>query len=178
MTMIYMVVMYVLERAGANKFYPYAITVLFLALTLAVLPGLYAFSGLSEEISFVATVQSIFNTAAFSVITVFIYILYLFVRFVYAIVKTHQAKELEEHYDRCQNFGDIISYFFTFLMFGTHMIVLITFGTSEGIMDVTFAESRVLQIFFMIILGALSVLDIICLIKCAVGMRKAWKEKK
>ena len=182
LTIIYTLAMFLIEKLVDDKkkglFYAYSITLFFLVTNLVVLPGIYAFGGFNDEVAFLVKIQSIFNTMVMNMITIFIYLAYLFVKFIYAIMKAHQAKALGEHYDRCLSFGDIISGFFTVLVFVAHLLVIVVYGGSEGAAVVTFQESTPIQVVFILMLAGMTILDLIMLIQCAVQMKHFLKNKK
>ena len=184
MTIIYVVGMFLLEKlnksenGGKNIYYAYAVTVIFLTLNLAVLPGLYAFGSFNENVNFLVVIQGFFNTVFASILTTFIYLAYLFIKFIRSIMQAHQAKELGEHYDRCLSFGDTISGLYAAMVFGAHALVTMFYLGNEGATIITFQESRPVQIIFIVMLIAMSFFDLLFLIQCAVQMRRVRKAKK
>ena len=163
-----------------GKFIAYSITMLFLSLNLVVLPGVYIASSATEDMSFVVMAQNIFNTAFMNSIVVLFYIFYLCIRFIYAIMKSNQAKKLGEDYDRCTTFGDIMSSFYTLLVFVFHLITIMIMSRLESVTEgaISFQESTFLQGFFLVLLAGLSIADIVLFIKCAIKMRATFKKDK
>ena len=182
MTIIYVVGMFLLEKLIQDKkksvYIAYGVTVLFLSLNLAILPGSYAFGSFNENVNFLVVIQGFFNTVFASILTTFIYLAYLFIKFINAIMKAHQAKELGEHYDRCLSFGDTISGLYAALVFAAHALITMFYFNSEGATTITFQESKPIQIIFIIMLIGMSFFDLLFLIQCAVQMRRVRKEKK
>ena len=184
MGIIYMVGMFLIEQLVKDKkkgkFIAYSITMLFLALNLVILPGVYIASSATEDMSFVVMAQSIFNTAFMNSIIVFFYMFYLSIKFIYAIMKSNQAKKLGEDYDRCTTFGDIMSSFYTLLVFVFHLITIMIMSRLESVTEgaISFQESKFLQGFFLVLLAGLSIADIILFIKCAIKMRATFKKDK
>ena len=180
MSIVYMCIMEFLDWRDKKPFYGYAVTVVYLALNIAILPGLYIFSGLNDNVAFITIVNSVYGTALTSLLTTIIYIFYLFLRFLIKIIKSRQAMALGEHYNRCQNFGEIISCFYTFLVFVSHILIITIYMTVNGesatISSISFQDSVIVQVFFAVILAAMSILDIILLIKCAKIMRKGFRD--
>ena len=185
MTITYVVGMFLLEKLCKDKkksiYYAYAVTVIFLSLNVAILPGLYAFGGFNENVNFLVVIQGFFNTVFVSVLTTFIYLAYLFVKFINSIMKVHQAKELGEHYDRCLSYGDTISGLFTVLVFAAHSLITmfyLSYESGSSTTVITFQESKPVQVIFIIMLIAMTFFDVLFLIQCAIQMRRVSKNKK
>lgn len=178
MTLLYMAGMFLLEKFVHKPYYAYLTTIVFLGLNMIVLPIIYILTSVSEGMAIVTKVQSFFNTMFASILTIFVYTSYLFVKFIYAIIKSHQAKMLDEHYERCETFGDIVSTFYTFVVFIFHVIIASVFAVAAESAFITINNNVVIFATFLVLIIGMSILSLVLFILCLIGMIKNSKEEQ
>ena len=166
LTIIYITLMEFLEPKDNKGNWAYVMTVVFLSCNVVATIATLVIGFMNVGVSFFHT--GIINFFGFGGIY-FFYILYKISK---SIVNSKKADRLELPYERCSNFGDIISNFYTLFNYIAWVFIVMFLYNTE-------ARPVMLEtgIFVTIMLANL-IVSIVFIVKCAKGTTKETKMKK
>ena len=166
LTLIYISLMELLEFKGKEGNWAYIMTITFLSCNIIATIATLAIGFMNVGITFVHT--SVVNFFGLGTI----YFFYIIYKISNAIINSKKAKRLDLDYERCANFGDIISNTYTLLNYiAWYFVAFIILNL----------ETRLLSLeagLFITVMVVNIIVSTIFIIKCGIGAGKMSKMKK
>ena len=161
--------MELLDFFNKKAYLAYLLTILFLSLNIIATITTVTVSFISDGLNFThSTIVNWFGLGG-------IYLLYIIYKCSKSVINSKKAKRLDLDYERCQDFGDIISNFYTLFNYLVWVIIsltgpLVISSDASGLF--TYGLDTIL---FAIIIIVNLVFSIIFIVKCGNGVLKETK---
>ena len=171
LTLIYISLMELFDFLNRKSYWAYLLTILFFSVNIVATIVTVTVSFIDSGLNF--THSAIINWFGFGNL----YLIYMVYKCTKSVINSKKAKRLDLDYERCQDFGDIISNIYTLFNYFVWTIMSLMGTLTITTLDngKTFGLDTML---FLLIILVNFILSIIFIIKCGVGVSKETKMKK